>query len=539
MTRQEAHAIPTTAVSTVSKDVGKSRTRRQDSREIAGLDRPTVCFIWSFLGVGMMLCAWSFATPIAAAPDESSHIAQAAAVVRGQFDEPEQQTFLGPIAIVRVPSWVAQLPPSICFSTNSGIIPRCSGELSHATTTVRTATQFGKSPPLYYAVVGIPTLFESGRAAVYSMRVIGDLLNAALVALGISLLLRYHPRRTPLVGVLIALSPMVLFLMAVVNSSGLEIASGFATWCGGVCIVEHPEIPRPLAIWTAVAVVLLVLSRPASPLDALIIAVTLAFLIGWRGLRERLNPSLRPLWIPVAMGVVIATAFLVIVGPVRIAGIAPAHPASLLSNMWKTLRLTGLRLRQCIGNFGYFDTPVPTWVIIVWTTCLGALTAVALFLSAPCRRALPVLALAILAMPLALESPLINQVNLYWQGRYWLPVMVGFPLVASTLEWRHGDREQPSRWAAPSLTLVLGIVLIIAQVASFEHALTRYEIGLVVSARTPVAWLPPGGNVGVVVVFVVGAIVTLALAVVMTSKNPEDWNIDRATRIIQSREEIL
>ena len=53
------------------------------------------------------------------------------------------------------------------------------------------------------------------------------------------------------------------------------------------------------------------------------------------------------------------------------------------------------------------------------------------------------------------------------------------------------------------------------------------------------AWLPPGGNVGVVVVFVVGAIVTLALAVVMTSKNPEDWNIDRERGSFESREEIL
>ena len=69
-------------------------------------------------------------------------------------------------------------------------------------------------------MVGIPSLFLAGDSAVYAMRLVGDLVNAALVALGISLLLRYHPRRTVLVGVLIALSPMVLFLMAVVSSSG-------------------------------------------------------------------------------------------------------------------------------------------------------------------------------------------------------------------------------------------------------------------------------------------------------------------------------
>ncbi len=299
------------------------------------------------------------------------------------------------------------------------------------------STQFSNAPPLYYVVVGLPSLVLAGDSAVYAMRLVGDLVNAALVALGISLLFRYYPRRTPLVGVLIALSPMVLFLMAVVSSSGLEIASGFATWCGGLCVVRNPQVPRPLAIWTAVAAILLALSRPTSPLDVAIIAIVLAFLVGWHGLRERLNPSLRPLWIP-------------LVGASRrrrnlprwsaghrgSPGYPLAHPVSLLSNMRTSFGLTGVRLRQMVGNFGWLDTPVPTWVVAVWVAGLAGLTAAALFLSAPCRRALPVLALLILAMPLALESPQINRVGTYWQGRYWLPLAVGFPLVAATLEWR-------------------------------------------------------------------------------------------------------
>ena len=45
-----------------------------------------------FLGLGMMLGAWSFATPMAAAPDEPSHVVQATAILQGQFDEPEHPT---------------------------------------------------------------------------------------------------------------------------------------------------------------------------------------------------------------------------------------------------------------------------------------------------------------------------------------------------------------------------------------------------------------------------------------------------------------
>ena len=185
--------------------------------------------------------------------------------------------------------------------------------------------------------------------------------------------------------------------------------------------------------------------------------------------------------------------------------------------MWTTLRLTGVRLRQCIGDFGWLDTPVPTWVVIVWTSCVAGLTALALTLSAPCRRALPVLALLILAMPLALESPTINSVNVWWQGRYWLPVAVGFPLVASTFQWRsrrqHGQHRTDRHWVAPALALAVGLVLFAAQFASFTRALTRYEVGLGVRAGSPTVWLPPGGHYPVVVAFVVGAVVTLALVV--------------------------
>jgi Predicted membrane protein (DUF2142) len=373
-------------------------------------------------------------------------------------------------------------------------------------------------------VVGTVTLFLAGDSAVYAMRLVGDLVNAALVALGIALLLRYYPRRTVLVGVLIALSPMVLFLMAVVSSSGLEIASGFATWCGGICVVTYTKVPRTLALWTAVAAILLTLSRPTSPLDVVIIAITLVLLVGWSGLRRRLNPSLRPLWMPLVGAFLVAAAFLLIGGPPRLTGAPLRHPADLLSNMETTLGLTGTRLRQCIGEFGWLDTPVATWVVVVWTTCLAGLTVAALYFSRSCRRALPVLALMILAMPLALESPQINRVGTYWQGRYWLPLAVGFPLVAATFEWRarrprpHRRGAIPTKWEAPAIALGLGLLLFAAQLASFQHALTRYEVGLGVPPGTPVTWLPPGGHYPVVAVFVVGALVTLALIVVMLSR---------------------
>ena len=330
-------------------------------------------FVWAFVGVGLMLGAWSLATPIGGAPDEGAQMTQAAAIVRGQFDVRVQRLDGSPVSWVRVPCWVDN--PWLHFQP-----PACTP--GHATTAFA-PTEFSNYPPLYYVVVGVPSLLLSGNAAISAMRTAGDVLNAAIVALGIWLILRYYPRRAVLIGALIALSPMALFLMAVLNSSGLEIAAGFAAWCGMLCVVTHPEVPRRLrTAWTAVAVILLVLSRPTSPLDLLIIALVLAVYVGWRELREGLNPSLRTLWIPVALALAVSALFFVIDGPPHLIGVGPRHPAGLLSNIATTLRLTGGYVEQGIGNFGVLDIPAPTWVIAVWTTCLTALTA-----AAACSRA--------------------------------------------------------------------------------------------------------------------------------------------------------
>ena len=182
-------------------------------------------FVWAFVGVGLMLGAWSLATPLGAAPDEPEHTAQAAAIVRGQIDEPDHPFPGGVTAFVRIPCWV----------DNPWLHYTC----AHHAATGLAPTQYSNAPPLYYIVVGVPSLLLSGTVGLYIMRTTGDALNAGLIALGIYLLLRYFPRRTSLIGVLLALSPMVLFMMAVLNSSGFEIAAGFATWCGGLCMVTH------------------------------------------------------------------------------------------------------------------------------------------------------------------------------------------------------------------------------------------------------------------------------------------------------------
>jgi hypothetical protein len=88
---------------------------------------------------------------------------------------------------------------------------------------------------------------------------------------------------------------------------------------------------------------------------------------------------------------------------------------------------------------------------------------------------------------------------------------------------RHQHQSGPAgtQWEAPILALGLGLLLLAGQVTSFEHALTRYEVGLGVPPGTRATWLPPGGSFPPELLFVLGALVILALVVVMMARQSQ------------------
>jgi len=121
------------------------------------------------------------------------------------------------------------------------------------------------------------------------------------------------------------------------------------------------------------------------------------------------------------------------------------------------------------------------------------------------------LVVAILAMPVIFEIPKINAIGPYWQGRYWLPLLVGIPLTATAASGHRPIRRLQGLLDTPlaagarvAAAVLLGAVIVWAQVAAFVLALHRYTTGLDRPAGTPIQWMPPGGITFVVVTFVLG-----------------------------------
>jgi hypothetical protein len=482
----------------------------------------------------LMIGAWSLATPLFAAPDEPGHLIQAAAAVRGEFDVPAQPFAYGAISNVKVPEWVGEagaIPD--CFAFKSSVPAGCEPHLGNQRNTVLAETAFSNYPPLYYLVVGVPSLVWTGSGAVYAIRLVSLVMCSALIALGLCLLFRYHPRRLPLVGSALALTPMVLFLSAVVNSSGMEITAAFAAWCGGLCILEQEDIPPALALWTALAFFVLILSRPISPANAAVIVVVLVALGGLKRTRSVLHDrNFRFLWVPALVAMAIAGVLLVIGGSPRLLHATVNAHLDLIRSVWVTLQLVPTDLRQMVGRFGWLDTPVPFAVYVLWWSMVGALCVIAVVVSPKCRRALPLLVLLAVVMPVVFQAPKIDTVGIYWQGRYSLPLTIGLPLVASALQVRRGSHRAPSRLAHPisvAGVVVVGAAVIAAQVAAFLTALRRYQTGLGAAPGSPVRWQPPGGTPLVVALLAGGLALAFGLFVWMAvaSRSPDSPGTNR------------
>jgi len=467
------------------------------------------------LAIGITLVGWMLATPLVVAPDEPSHVVQATAIVRGQFDRPHVTTKIGELSYVQVPAWVRQVDVHSCVALHPALSSECPKPVARGRVTATMPTQFSNYPPFYFLWVGLPSLVTSGAPAVYVMRLFAVLANTALLGLGLALLLRYHPRRLPLAAALVAITPMVLFLASVLNTSGLEISAALAAWCGGLCIVAREDVPIRLAVWTSVAFVVFAWSRPISPVNVAVVVGVLAVLAGRVRLRTMwAGTGTRVVACAVAGAVAVAAVLLMIGGSPDLLGFPTKPPLSFGAAFHLVVTLDPSLLRQAIGNFGSLNDPVPSWVAAAWTAMVAVLCAVGLVRSPRCRLALPLLVLAILAMPVIFEIPQINAVGAFWQGRYWLPLLVGIPLVAATGQARRAHTRPRVELAPRTATAVtaggmvaLGGLVAGAQVAAFLFALHSYTTGL---GAPGARWTPPGGSGLVIAIFVSGEVLLVA-----------------------------
>ena len=246
---------------------------------------------------------------------------------------------------------------------------------------VEIASGAGRYHPLFYAVVGSPTLVLDGVVSLYAMRLVA--LALCLVMLGVALrLLRAWADPMVSVAVVCGLTPMVLYSTSILAANGLEIASGLVLWAALGAMAHHAEpFAARFVVPAVVATSLLVTLRSLGPLWALLIVATA--LVAWPtllgpALGLRADPGRARVGRDPRGGLRRQPGLDLCPDSLVIGRVAPADPTPLVEKLGVAALRIPQWILQWIGAFPYRAQPAPPVVYLIFLLLLGWLLVVAL-----------------------------------------------------------------------------------------------------------------------------------------------------------------
>ncbi len=470
-------------------------------------------FVVAFFACGL----WSLATPLFAGPDEPAHVIKAAAVVRGQLVGSSVGGPKSPFARVQVPEYYATTRPiPNCFHGQPTVPASCAPSPYGSSTPSSVLTYVAHYPPLYYALVGTPTLLGDGTAELYLMRLLSAAWTALFLALALASVATWSRSKVALAGIVAAATPEVLFLGGVVNPTGLEIAAAVCVWTTGSLLVLERSGDPPAALLGVFAIAAGTLELLRG-LSLFWLALTLATLAGVAG-RRRISALAR------RRSVLVAGAAVAIVGVIGLVWVLEEHALNVYSRSPVPFAIPESQIletafarndafwHQMIGVFGWVDTASPMFTYVAWTALVGALgLGAALVGSRRDVAVLAVLMLAILVVPVAVSASQVHTDGFTWSGRDTLPLAVGLPILSSVLLGRRLGGL--ARRGATRLVVVAASLGALAHLAAYFEALRRNAVG---SAGPAFAFLlrspfnPPVGNAGLLAIEAAVLVVAVA-----------------------------
>jgi hypothetical protein len=486
---------------------------------------PARVFALTLLPFILLTAAWSLATPLFGAPDEPVHVIKAVAVAHGQLLGRQPQGPSSPLIDVRVPGVYADSNRvARCFAFKNNSTPNCAPHLSRNTAEQWAPTYVGRYPPLYYAIVGTPSLVLTSPAGVYAMRLVSAVLNSVFLALAVTCVVVWSRSRLLLAGLTAAVTPTVGFFAGVVNPSGFEICLAICLWVSGLVLVsEHAtEPPKALIGIVAVSAILLTLVRGLSPFWLGMVVLALAGFAGRDTATRLARYTYVRRW---AVGVLVA--FGASLAWIFTAGTLEVLPSinkvtlgtSDIQMLLKILGNTGTFIHEMIGQFGWLDTPAPRASYETWYLAIGAIGALALVVARRTQVAVFLFVLVgTILLPVLVSGSQARGAGYVWQGKDTLPFAVGIPLVAFAIV---AGSKQLSPYRG-RMTGMFVVAIPIASMLAFAEALRRNTVGV----TGPVdflggRWSPPVGDI-TVLLMESGALLLLALLFARWVRRPQD-----------------
>ena len=480
---------------------------------------------WLFAMLSLATGAWSLVSPLMSGHDEGAHAVRGAAVARGQLlgspapdAWPEQPTVF---IEVRAPEAYLLSEAMGCFNRRADLTPNCAPEFEGGRNLEGVHTYQFRSPPWYYAAVGWPSLVSPTSAGVYGMRLVTALATSALLASALTAALEIRRGGLLALGVLVAVTPEVLYLGGSINSNAVEVAAAIALRSAIVVIANVERDPNKRQVARAgVALVVLVGMRGLSPFFGGVILAVGTYLIGGSRARHLLRRADVRAWLGVA-------ALMTLISLAYVAYVDEEFPiARPGQGLEEALGQVPRYLRQAVGVFGSNDILLPSVVYGLWAIAVVALLLAALLTARP-RYVLAVVGLATLGVGIQVtaEGFALPPIGFFWQGRYALPLLVGVPIVAAaSLNSARGARSRRLGWISRGAVPLLGLV-IVAQVIGFSQAIRRFAVTLSGSAN-PIDflfapdWSPDPGAATVFLAMFAAGLVGAVAVVVGASRRP-------------------
>jgi hypothetical protein len=397
--------------------------------------------------------AWIFGNPAGAAPDEPAHFIKALAVADGKPEGrrvavPASPSDSRPLTWTKRTSRSVVVPSGLspaglpCNAFHPELSAGCQRNAGVSTRPTVELTNLGTANPSTYLLPGVlARAADTPVTAVLLARLGAALVPLALLAVAIALLWDGRARGLSLVGLIVAVTPMTIFLASTVGSSGAEITAGICFFSALLRLGREPSAPSWVWVALGSSGVVLASSRSLGPAW---VGLLLAAAVCAHGAR----PSWRvvrsgALWAAISQAAVMVAIGLNVAWELAVQphGTAIGTLGSLLPVVFDEIPTD---LRQMVGVFGWLDTTMPEIAYSCWLAMTAALVLPAFWVGSRRERGL---LLAILAGAVLVTTGVAAfnraMTGFPMQGRYVLPVTVAVPLFAGEILVRNRRRLAP------------------------------------------------------------------------------------------------
>ncbi|HEV7677213.1 MAG TPA: DUF2142 domain-containing protein [Candidatus Dormibacteraeota bacterium] len=497
--------------------------------------------------------AWVVASPTPSGTDEPAHYVRALAAGQGQLIGPHTlYPYRDPIhpdvlfifdQETRLFTLPANLAPASTYACTGGGIdkpatctlgPRCLRWAAPCVgdppiTGVRQVESYvGDYEPTWYFVPGLAARLASNDVnGLRAARFGGLVMAIGLLVAGAALL---WDRRSPafsLVGLVIAFTPMAIYLDGVLNANGGEIVAGLAFGAAMVRIWRDRE-HAPRWVWIAAGLTgaFLAVSRVFGPLW---VAVGVAMVVGMLGVR----PSLRVLR---AGGRPALFAVATVAAGVIVDRLWWAHAGTpkFRESIWLFPRFItdvgeGLTtiFGQQVGSFGWGDVSIPSAAIVIWSVMVLTVLALAVLVGSVRQR---VVLLSLTAANLVFTVVVGAILRVGWDyggtginGRYVLPFSIIILLGAG--ETLRANRAKLGSLSARRLLIYLASGAAICHFLGFWITGRRFAVGVNGPLFFPgsAVWRPPFGWWPWILIALLGCVTLVVASVVAVRGEPRSW----------------